>query len=232
MAALKKVDAGPRNSKGVQVVPGVQPGGETGRGGWTAWITGNAPGKSAQYQYGNSGMNGLSSDYKTFDFDRDVARFDDELGLKLNATNPDLRAFKDRGGKLILYHGWSDPALPPTGTIDYYQSVAAQLGQAGAQAFVRLYMVPGMQHCAGGPGPSYFSAIPTAQQDPKVSMFRALEQWAEKGVAPAEIVATKFKTEGNPSSGVARTRPLCAYPQTAQYKGSGSTDEAANFVCK
>ena len=106
------------------------------------------------------------------------------------------------------------------------------MGQADTARFVRLYMVPGMQHCGGGPGPSDFSMAPTAQQDPKASMFRALEQWVEKGVAPAEIVATKFKTDGNPASGVARTRPLCAYPQTAQYKGSGSTDEAANFVCR
>jgi len=232
VAALKKVYAGPRNSQGVQIVPGFQPGGETGRGGWTAWITGDGPGKSAQFQFGTSGMDGLSGDYKTFNFDRDVARFDDQFGSKLNATNPDLRAFRDHGGKLILFHGWSDPALPPTGTIDYYQSVIARIGQSDTAGFVRLYMVPGMQHCGGGPGPSDFSVAPSAQQDPKASMFRALEQWVEKGAAPAEIVATKFKTDGNPASGVARTRPLCSYPQTAQYKGSGSTDEAANFVCR
>jgi len=179
-----------------------------------------------------SGMEGTPQDFLAFDFDRDFKRMEDTLAPKLNATNPDLAAFQARGGKLILYHGWSDPALPPTGTIGYYQSVVTKLGQKSADEFVRLYMLPGMQHCGGGPGPNYFSPLPTAEQDPKQSMFRALEQWTEKGTAPAGIVASKFKTGGNPASGVARTRPLCPYPQTARYQGTGSTDEAANFACE
>jgi feruloyl esterase len=87
-----------------------------------------------------------------------------------------------------------------------------------------------MQHCGGGPGPNDFSWMPSAQKDPKQSMFRALEEWTEKGAVPGEIVATKF-TGDNPASGVARTRPLCTYPKVARYKGSGSVDEAANFAC-
>jgi feruloyl esterase len=232
IAALKKIYAGPRASNGKQIHPGFQPGGENGLGGWRTWITGTGPGKSVQYLFATGGLDGFSGDYKAFNFDRDVAKWDDSLGIVLNATNPDLKNFKARGGKLILFHGWSDPALPPTATIDYYQSVVSKMGQKDADEFVKLYMVPGMQHCGGGPGPNYFSDLPSAQEDPKLSMFRALEQWTEKGTAPAEIVAAKLKTDGNPASGVVRTRSLCSYPQVARYKGTGSTNEAANFVCR
>jgi len=232
VAALKKIYQGPRNRAGAQLEPGFQPGGETGPQGWQSWITGTDQAESAEHAFMTSGMEGTPQDFLAFDFDRDFKRMEDTLAPKLNATNPDLAAFQARGGKLILYHGWSDPALPPTGTIGYYQSVVTKLGQKSADEFVRLYMLPGMQHCGGGPGPNYFSPLPTAEQDPKQSMFRALEQWTEKGTAPAGIVASKFKTGGNPASGVARTRPLCPYPQTARYQGTGSTDEAANFACE
>jgi feruloyl esterase len=147
----------------------------------------------------------------------------------LNATDSDLNGFKKRGGKLILYHGWSDAAIPAQSTIDYFQSVVSKMG-ANSTSFVRLFMVPGMQHCGGGSGPNSFGAG-AAQGDAQHDMGRALERWVEDGVAPEQIIATKYKSGSNPASGVARTRPLCAYPQIAKWKGSGSTDEAANFVC-
>jgi feruloyl esterase len=143
------------------------------------------------------------------------------MGQRLNATDPNLKAFRNRGGKLVMYHGWSDNFLAPTNTIDYYNNVVSKMGRKDADSFTQLYMVPGMQHCGGGPGPNSFGGPITA----------ALERWVEQGSAPDKIIATKFKVDGNPASGVARTRPLCPYPQVAQYSGSGSIDDAANFAC-
>jgi hypothetical protein len=173
-------------------------------------------------------------DYKTFDIDRDAKAADDRSGRTLNAIDPDLRAFQKRGGKLILYHGWSDPTLPPAATIDYYRAAAATLGTKGAEDTLRLYMVPGMEHCGSGPGADNFGAtpgLPPAEPDPSRNMSAALERWVEQGTAPSAIVATKYNTPDNPSSGVKFTRPLCPYPQVARYKGAGSENDAANFAC-
>jgi feruloyl esterase len=104
------------------------------------------------------------------------------------------------------------------------------MGQKDVDAFVRLYMAPGMQHCGGGPGPNVLGAGPNSSAG-EFTIFSVMEKWVESGKAPEKIVATKFKTDGNASSGVARTRPLCAYPQVARYSGSGSSDDAANFSC-
>jgi feruloyl esterase len=157
---------------------------------------------------------------------------DEKLGGIINATDPNLKAFKDHGGKLIIYHGWSDPAEAPLGTVNYYESVVSKMGQKNTADFVRLYMVPGMQHCIGGPGPDSFGGLtPGAPADPQHSMSVAVERWVEKGVAPEQIIATKYKIDGNLASGAVLTRPLCPYPQVAKYRGAGSTDEAANFVC-
>jgi feruloyl esterase len=144
----------------------------------------------------------------------------------VNAVDPNLKAFKDHGGKLILYHGWSDAALAPTATIDYYQSVVAKMGAKPTADFVRLYMVPGMQHCGSGPGPDSFGATPGALHTASGNMSAALEHWVEDRVAPGKIVAAKFD-----AGHIVRTRPLCPYPQVEHYKGTGSTDDAANFTC-
>jgi tannase/feruloyl esterase len=234
VVALKKIYAGPRNSKGEQVYPGYQPGGESG---WVPWFAGSGPGKSGQYAFTTQGdaymiYQNAALDYRTVNLDKDLKTSEDAMGARLNAIDPNLKALKDRGGKLILYHGWSDPALVPTATVNYYENVVAKMGQKETADFVRLYMVPGMSHCDGGPGPDSFGAYPERGADPDFSMFAALEGWVEKGVAPDKIIATKYKTDGNPASGVVRTRPLCPYPQVAKYTGSGSTDEAASFVCK
>jgi len=228
---LKTIYAGLKNGKGEAVYPGFSVGGETGPGGWNAWITG----QSAQFQfatnfykyfvYGNPDW-----DFKTFTFEKDYKVADDKLGRILNAVDPDLKKFAARGGKLILYHGWSDAAIPPVATINYYQSVRAKMGEKQADAFTRLYMVPGMQHCGGGPGPSVFGQGGVANSDADRDVAAALERWVEQGTAPGPIVATKFKG-GGPASGVERTRPLCPFPQESKYKGTGSTDDAANFSC-
>jgi len=236
-AALKKLYDGPRNSKGQQTMPGYSPGGEAEMGAWSTWITGSEPSRSlmhifATQFYSNVVFEKADWDPKTFNIDSDVKISEEKLGADLNATNPDLKAFKARGGKLILYHGWSDSAIPATDAINYYQSVVKKMGAKDTSEFVRLYMVPGMQHCGGGAGPSAFGQNGVPVGDAQHDIAAALERWVEAGVAPKEIIATKYKTGQNPASGVLRTRPLCPYPQTSSYKGSGSTDEATSFVCK
>jgi feruloyl esterase len=224
VAALAKIYGGPRNSKGARIFPGYSPGGEAEPGGWGAWITGAAREKSLMFAFGTQFFKNMvyatpAWDYRTFDVDRDTKAADEKAAGMLNATDPDLKRFKDRGGKLILYHGWSDAAIPATNAIDYYTSAVSKMGAKSAGEFVRLFMVPGMQHCGGGSGPNSFD------------MDAAMERWVEEGVAPEQIIATKYKTGANRASGVLRTRPLCAYPEVARWKGTGSTDDAANFVC-
>jgi hypothetical protein len=127
------------------------------------------------------------------------------LGVEFYVTQPDLKPFRSHGGKLILWHGWSDPAIPPMDTVNYYNSVIAKMGRTDSGDFVRLYMAPGMQHCGGGPGPNILGASPAPERDSQHNIFNALERWLEKGVAPGEIVATKYKIDGNPASGIVRT---------------------------
>jgi len=155
-------------------------------------------------------------DYKTFDFATDVTRTEKADKGVMNAMNPDLAAFAARGGKMIQYHGWADPQIAPGSSVNYYKTVLETMGGAKkVQDFYRLFMVPGMAHCGGGEGTSNFD------------MLSVLEQWVEKGKAPEQVPASRVR-EGK----VDRTRPLCPYPQVAQYRGTGSTDDAANFVCK
>ena len=151
-------------------------------------------------------------DWKKFDIDRDVKFVDEKTGF-INATDPDLSRFKARGGKILMYHGWNDTAISPENSINYYNSVQAKMGKN--QDVVRLFMMPGMAHCAGGQGPD------------QVNFMAALERWREQGIEPKVLTATK--TAG---PRVAMTRPICAVPQVATYKGSGSTNDAENFVCK
>ena len=156
-------------------------------------------------------------------FDRDVAFLDDKLGPVRNAANANLKKFKDAGGKLILYHGWSDPDIAPLSTINYYENVTAKMSDRTARQFVRLYMVPGMQHCGGGAGATVLGSVPSSGANGQNGLQALLERWVEKGSAPGEIIATKSKPGG--------TRPICPYPTVARYKGAGSTDEASNYSC-
>jgi len=146
----------------------------------------------------------------------DLGRADEVDDNTLNALDPNLKPFIDRGGRMIQYHGWGDPQISPGNSVDYYQKVAAALGGANKiNDAYRLFLAPGMGHCSGGEGPNTFD------------MVAAIEQWVEQRKAPDQITAS-HATRG----AVDRTRPLCPYPQVATYKGSGSMDEAANFVCK
>ncbi len=229
--AVRKLWTGVRNADGDQLYPPLMPGGEAGPGGWANWITGTEPGRGGHSNLGIPFFKYIvfedpNWDYRTFKFDapagfdNDVDFADAKVGAMFNAMNPDLSAFKANGGKLIHYHGWSDPDITPLNSVNYYESVAKAMSRGGnhgyreTREFYRLFMVPGMQHCGGGPGPSSFN------------MLEALDQWVDRGVAPDRIIASHL-TNGQ----VDRTRPLCPYPMEAQWKGTGSTDQAENFVC-
>ena len=235
VTALKKLYEGPRDAKGALIFPGYLPGAEEGEGGWGLWITGPAPRQSLMFAFGIGYFSNMV--YAKSDWDYRNTKVND--GLKaaerktakiLNATNPNLAAFKARGGKLILYHGWNDAAISALNTINYYNSVASKMGQAEADAFSRLYMVPGLQHCGGGPGANAFGQLGQGARDPQHNMELALVEWVEKSVAPSAIVATKF-VDDDPSKGVKFTRPLCPYPQVAKFNGDGDPNDAASFVC-
>jgi feruloyl esterase len=239
VTALKKIYAGTLDSKGHLVYPGYLPGAEDdqgGTGGWGLWITGPAPGKSFLATFANGFFSnfvfGKSDwDYKTFKVDADLKAAKERTGQALNAADPDLKPFKARGGKLIIYHGWNDPAITPLNSVDYYESVVKKMGQNNVDSFVRLYMVPGMKHCLGGPGTDSFGGTNDLKfDDPQHSVDASLEQWVEKGTAPSSIIASKF--EDQDPAHAKMTRPLCPYPQAAKYKGSGDPNDAANFECK
>jgi feruloyl esterase len=157
-----------------------------------------------------------SWDYKTLNYDSDMAAVEAVEKGTINAMDPNLKPFISRGGKLIQYHGWADQQIPSGTSPEYYASVTQALGGADkVKDNYRLFMVPGMGHCGGGDGTASFD------------MLTALERWVEKKQAPDQIPASRV-VEGR----VDRTRPLCPYPQVASYKGAGNTDEASSFVCK
>lgn len=166
----------------------------------------------------------------SFDFDRDMAAADDKLAAVINAMNPDLERFRARGGKMIQYHGLADQVVPPMDSVSYYERVVARrAGGAGGStdpeqarrdtaSFYRLYLMPGMEHCRGGPGPDAFDAL------------GLLRRWVEDRLAPDRVVATKFAGEGAERR-AAFSRPLCAFPEKARYKGGGDPNDTASFDC-
>jgi feruloyl esterase len=216
--ALKAIYAGSAYGNGKQIFPGYMPGGELGPMGWERYVSGPAPKQAAQFLYSDAFARGMvmekpSYDSLTFDYDRDMPEAIDKLSSMIDASNPDLSGFEARRGKLIQYHGWSDPGVSPLSSVNYYTAVGEHL-RGDPSGFYRLFMVPGMQHCTGGPGPDHFDAL------------AALEQWVEHAKAPDRIVATHL-TDSKPD----RTRPLCPYPQVAKWDGKGNTDQAESFGC-
>jgi feruloyl esterase len=239
VVAAQKIYGGARNPRTGKIIePGLSPGVEAVPANWPIWITGTSPpqlgvGKLfASFFFAYFVYEDPKWDIHTLNFDNDVKLVDDKFGSILNSDDPNLKAFKARGGKLIQYHGWGDAAIPPQGSVDYFRSVQKTMGKT--DNFYRLFMVPGMSHCAGGPDATLFgnalaSVLPQDDADHDVVM--ALDRWVEKGTAPDKIIATGF-LDNNPAKGVAMTRPLCPYPQQARYKGAGNTNDAANFVCR
>jgi hypothetical protein len=234
-AALKKVYSGLHDAHGHELFPGFLPGAEDGQGGWALWITGAAPARSMMAFFGlgyfsNMVYEASDWDYKTFKLESGLKAAEEKTAGALNAVDPDLGPFKARGGKLIVYHGWNDPAIPALSTVNYYDSVVAKMGQSDADSFIRLYMVPGMQHCDNGPGADSFGQGAPVPEDPQHNVDLALKQWVEKGTAPSTIIASKYGEDNRQHPKM--TRPLCAYPQSAKYTGKGDTNDAASFVCE
>jgi feruloyl esterase len=205
-----------RRRNGDLIYPGLVPGGETG---W-AMLTGANPNPGTidveMFRY--VAHRDSAWDWRTFDLERDTALVEQRAGF-INAVDPDLSAFKARGGKLLIYHGWNDGgsggAISPENSVQYYASVLDRMGP-GQDDWLRLFMVPGMAHCGGGPGPN------------QVNWIAAMERWRESGIAPDRLVATRVASYGR----VEMTRPVCPYPQVAQYVGAGSTNDAGNFECR
>jgi feruloyl esterase len=207
----RQIYAGPAHDDGTPVYPGLARGSESG---WTT-LAGPAPLALALETWQWLVHGDPEWDWRAFDPDTEFDTAVRRIGPLLDTNDPDLGEFVARGGRLILYHGWSDPGIPPGGTVRYYDAVRDTLGSARADESVRLFMVPGMGHCAGGTGTDRFDAV------------AALDRWIETGAAPARIEAERIVGGQR-----VRSRPLCAWPQVAEYSGSGSSDEAANFVCR
>ncbi|MBZ5608525.1 MAG: tannase/feruloyl esterase family alpha/beta hydrolase [Acidobacteriia bacterium] len=210
--AARKIYSGAINPRTrQQIFPGLEPGSEL------AWnvLAGPRPFGIGDDHFKYVVFKDPNWDYRTLNFDSDVALAEKTDNGLINATDPNLKPFFGHGGKLIQYHGWSDWQISPLNSVHYYQSVQETLGGASKmQDSYRLFMVPGMGHCGGGEGPNSFD------------MVGAIEQWVEKSAPPAEIIASRIS-----NGKVERTRPLCPYPQVAKYKGAGSIDDAANFAC-
>jgi len=221
--AIRVIYDGARNNQGL-IYPGYTPGSECDPNSWIAWITGpvtpllereHAP--SLMFGFGTQifkylVFNQPDWDYSTYNFSH-FAQDTRMAASYLDATNANLDSFKSRKGKIILWHGWADPALPAQATVDYFRRVQAR--DPNAAGYCRLFMIPGCLHCGGGPGAS------------DVDWLELIRNWVEDGHAPDRLIASK-KEKGK----VVMTRPLYPYPQTVSYKGSGDPNSADSFVPK
>lgn len=238
VAAVKVIYGGPKDSKGNSLYYGYPFGGENSLGGWTRWLTGGlkyqaaldefqggvdvgdtmAPiAPNAHYGFGNGIMkyfvhNDPEWTYKNYKFDN-FQKDSERVASTLNATNPDLSAFRKRGGKLIMYTGWSDAAISALATIGYYESVISHDETAGDD--VRLFMMPGVEHCFGGPGPSY------------TNYLAEIDKWVETGKAPKQLTAYWLDDKYQPTG----SRLICPYPQFAKYDGEGDSRDVSSFSC-
>ena len=221
--SLKEIYAAKVDASGKQVFPGYLPGAEDVAGGWAGWLLGE-PAATVFF------ANGYFQDFiyedpawklSSFEFDPAYKAANKKTAAALNATDPNHKAFAARGGKVIVYHGFNDPAIPALSSVEYYDRVRATMGEQAMDAAMRLYMVPGMLHCDGGPGATSIGQDESQPRgDAEHDVVTALEQWVETGKAPETIVA----------AGNEMTRPICVWPAVAKYVG-GNTKSAGSFTC-
>jgi feruloyl esterase len=223
LTALNKIYDGPVDATGRTVMAGFSPGGEGEKNGWSSWITGPTPDVKGAliYQFASNFFGDVVKGDPAYDLERlnfgvDVAVADTRYGPIFNSYATDLSAFRAHGGKLIQYHGWADPAIPALDSVDYFRLVQAKMGDTSG--FYRLFMVPGMLHCGGGPGPNVIATLP------------AITAWVEDNKAPDMLVATKFHGD-DPTQPVERTRPLCVFPGRAEWDGQGDKTRLESFRC-
>jgi feruloyl esterase len=208
--SVKRAYAAVRTAGGQVIFPGKEPGSEST---WNAFLSNAQQAPAVSVGTFQVAYDDANWDAKGFDLERD-RQAAGKIASLIDAVDPDLRRFKARGGKLLLYHGWNDTAISPGNAVDYYQSVLAKMG-GRQEDFIRLFMVPGMGHCSGGAGPS------------QINWMAALERWRESNQAPASIDAYRVT-----NNRLDMTRPVCPYPQVATYTGVGSTNDAGNFACR
>jgi feruloyl esterase len=212
VATVNMLYSSPQNPASGRPITGLLPGSELGWTdlGWTGSARATGLDQMRYLIYGDADWS-----IERFDFDTDIAAAERIDNDTLNALDPDLGEFIAAGGKLIQYHGWSDPQISPANSTQYYERVTAQLGGRDAvHDAYRLFMAPGMGHCGGGNGPDTFD------------MVSALEAWVEQDQAPDRIIAT------GESNGEEVTRPLCPYPEIAVYRGRGDSNNIANYSCR
>ena len=230
VVSLRAIYGGGKNAHGKLLFPGLLPGAENPV--WHDWLLGNAP----------SGSNYVTGFFRymvysdpvlqplTADVEKSLQLALDRTAKDIDATNPDLSRFAARGGKLILYHGWNDPAISPWNSVSYYAAVQKAMGKHKADAAVRLYMVPGMEHCTNGPGPNVFGqlSLPSAGGEGTGALDK-LQLWVEHDQAPGTILALKrFGAAETPATMV---RPLCPFPQQSKYNGKGDPNVPESFAC-
>jgi feruloyl esterase len=238
LAAVRVVYDGPEDSQGRALSHGYPFGGETSQAGWSRWLTGGLEylGDADEFQAGvdDGGFeapvapnfffgfgigimryfvfNDPEWTYEGYDWDN-FRKDSERVAQTLNATSPDLSAFRERGGKLLIYNGWSDPAQTNHTFIDYYEQVLAHDETAADD--VRMFLMPGVEHCIGGPGPSW------------ANFLEEIDDWVESGDAPDQIVAQWLDENLQPAG----SRPVCAYPDVARYDGEGDPRDASSFSC-
>jgi feruloyl esterase len=226
IAVARKLYAGPSSPRtGAQIYPGLLVGTEAG---WPGYWGAAEPVRADYWRLWV--RNDPQWNWWSFDYDRDLQLADATVSPLVDQVDPDIAAFKARGGKAIVYQGWADPVVNAADTIAYYEKVRDRQGsQAATDDFFRLFLVPGMGHCSGGSGTANFGngGAPSPVVSPERDLLMALDRWVDQGAAPDRIVATRVV-----ANAAVRTRPLCPYPRKAAYAGRGGTDDAASFACR
>jgi feruloyl esterase len=218
---LRTLYGGVRTGDGKLVMPGFPAGSELNWGGWFTRSDKEVPG-GMQEVFRYMVYDDPNWSWKNFNINRDYPAIKRKLAPIIDATNTDLRPFTRRGGKLLMYHGWEDTLIPAGNSIRYFEAARARLGARSNQA--RLFMVPGMSHCFGGSGPNV------------IDLIGALDKWVEGGKAPERLASSKYENSlaallAQPTK-LLQTRPVCAWPKTPYYKGTGAVDQESSFACR